>query len=77
MIETDVQIASIFPDQFLPAVNPGHRKPVEVENGPIVINHKEGVTRVIHEGAEARLARAQLLLRVSQFGDVLQDAEVA
>src|SRR5262249_32169838 len=42
-----------------------------------VIKQKEGVSRVIHEGAEARLARAQLLLRLSQLRDVLQDAKLA
>ena len=78
LVETDVEIASMPADQFLPAVAEALAGlAVDVENGPIVVKQKEGVRRVIHEGAEARLARAQLLLRLPQLRDVLQDAKLA
>ena len=61
IVETDVEIAFMFADQFLPAVAQTIAGlAVDVENGPIIVKQKEGVSRVIHEGAEARLARAQL-----------------
>jgi hypothetical protein len=61
LVETDVEIAFMSTDKFLPAVaqtNAGLA--VDVENSPIIVEQKEGVSRVIHEGAESRLARAQL-----------------
>ena len=51
----------MFADQFFPAVaqtNAGLT--VDVENGRMIVKQKEGVSRVIREGPEARFARAQL-----------------
>jgi hypothetical protein len=42
-----------------------------------VIDSKEGVSCLVDESAKARLARAQLLLRLSQLRDVLQNAKLA
>jgi hypothetical protein len=60
IVETDVEFALMSPDQFLPAVAQTVAGPaVDVENGPIIVKQKECVSRVIHERAEAHLARAQ------------------
>ena len=65
-------------DQFFTAVaQTDAGLAVDVENGRLIVKQEEGVSRVIHEGAEARLARAQLLLRLSQLRDVLQNAKLA
>src|ERR1700732_2952440 len=78
IVETGVEIASMFADQFFPAVTQAIAGlAIDIENGRIIVKQKEGVSRVIHEGAEARLARAQLLLRLSQLRDVLQKAKLA
>src|SRR5271166_4951299 len=69
IVETDVQIASMLADKFLPAVAQSHAGlAVDIENGRILVKQKEGVSRMIHEGAEARLAGAQLLLDVLALG---------
>ena len=61
IVETDVEITSMFADQLFPAVAQTIAGlAVDVENGRSIVNQKEGVSRVIHEGAETRLARAQL-----------------
>ena len=61
LVETNVEIASMFADQFFPAVTQAIAGlAVDVENGRFIVKQKEGVSRVIHEGAEARLAIAQL-----------------
>src|SRR5512132_3698231 len=68
----------MFADQSFPAVAQTMAGlAVDVENGPIIVKQKEGIGRVIHEDAEAPLACAQLLLRLSQLRDVLQDAKLA
>jgi hypothetical protein len=78
IVETDVEIAFMFADQFFPAVAQTMAGlAVDVENGPIIVKQKEGVGRAIHEDAEAPLARAQLFLRLPQLRDVLQDAKLA
>src|SRR5215831_19230964 len=62
IVETNVETAFVFADHFFPAVVPTIAGlPVNVENGPVVVKQKEGVSRVIHESAETGLARAQLL----------------
>ena len=43
----------------------------------MIVKHEESIGRVVHEGAEARLARAQLLLRLPELRDVLHDAKLA
>ena len=61
LVETNVEIASMPANQFFPAVAQTLAGlAVDVENGRILVKQKEGVRRVIHEGAEARLALAQL-----------------
>ena len=77
-IETDVEITLMSADQlFFAVAQPMAGLAVDVQNGPILVEQKEGVSRIIHEGAEARLACAQLLLRLSQLRDILHDAELA
>ena len=77
-VETDIEIAFMFADQFFPAVAQTMAGlAVDVENGPIIVKQKEGIGRVIHEDAEAPLACAQLFLRLPQLRDVLQDAKLA
>src|SRR5271165_5116362 len=62
IIETNVKIAFVFADQFLTAVAQVIAGlAVDVENGPILVKQQEGVSRMIHEGAEALFARAQLI----------------
>src|SRR5271166_643237 len=68
LVEADVEIASMLADQLLSAVAQTLAGlAVDIENGRIIVKQKEGISRVIHEGAEAPLARAQLLLRLSQL----------
>src|SRR5262245_14904299 len=68
----------MFANQFFPAVaQPLAGLAVNVENGPMFVKQKEGISRVIHEGAKARLARAQFAPRLPQFRNVLQDAKLA
>src|SRR4030095_16209950 len=65
IVETDVEIAFMSTDQLFPAVaQTSAGLAVDVENCPILVKQKEGVTRVIDEGAKALLARAQPLLRL-------------
>ena len=71
IVETDIEIASMFADQFFPAVAQIIAGlAVDVENGGTIVKQKEGVSCVIHERAEAGLA-------LSQLRDVLQNAELA
>ena len=78
IVEACVQIASMFSDQLLTAVAQALAGlAIDVEHGRLLVKKEEGVSRMIHKGAEARLARAQLLLGLSQLGDVLQDAKLA
>src|SRR6516165_1341785 len=75
LVETNVEIASTFTDQLFPAVAQALAGlAVNVENGRIIVKQIEGVDGVIREGAEARLARPQLLLGLSELCGVLQDA---
>ena len=68
----------MFADQLFPAVAQTIAGlAVDIENGPMIVKQQEGVGRVIHKGTEAPLARAQLLLRLSQLRDVLQNAKLA
>ena len=61
LVETNVEIVSMFANQFSPAVaQTSAGSAVDVENGQIIVKQKEGVSRVIREGAEARLARSHL-----------------
>jgi hypothetical protein len=60
-VETDVEIASMPADQLFPAVaqtNAGLA--VDIEDGRLMIKQKESVSRVVHEGAERRLACVRL-----------------
>ena len=51
----------MFANQFFPAVTQAIAGlAVNVENGRFIVKQKEGVSRAIHEGAEVRLASAQL-----------------
>ena len=66
------------PDQFVAAIAQAFaRLAIHIENGRILIVEKERVGCVVHQGAEARLARAQLPLRLPQLRDVLQNAKLA
>src|ERR1700730_9587327 len=68
----------MFADQLFPAVAQTIAGlAVDIENGPMIVKQQEGVGRVMHEGTDAPLARAQLLLRLSQLRDVLQNAKLA
>jgi hypothetical protein len=78
IIESNVKIAFMFADQFFAAVGQTITGlAVDVENGPILVEQQEGVSRVIHEGTEAPLARAQLPLRLFQLRDIVQNAKLA
>src|SRR3974377_1599040 len=56
LVPTYVEIASMLADQFFPAVaQTVAGLAVDVENGRTIVKQKEGVSRVIHESAEARL----------------------
>src|SRR5215467_6423804 len=76
LVEIDIEIAPMFADQFFAAVaETVAGLAVYVENGGIVFNHEERVGRVIDEGTEARLARAQLLFCPLPLGDVAREAQ--
>ena len=62
----------MFSDQFLPAIAKVRTGlPVCIDDDRLIVEQKEGVRCVIHEGAEAHLAGAEILLGLPQFGDVL------
>ena len=66
------------PDQFVAAIAQAFaRLAIHIENGRILIVEKERIGCVVHHGAEARLARAQLALGLFQLRDVLQNAKLA
>ena len=66
------------PDQFVAAIAQVlARLPIHIENGRILVIEKECIGCVVHQGAEARLARAPLMLRMPQLRDVLHDAKLA
>ena len=78
LVETKVEIASMLADQFFPAVAQTLAGlAIDVENDRMIVKQKESVECVVHEGAKARLARAQLTLRLPQLRDVLQNAKLA
>src|SRR5271165_1425884 len=53
IVETDVEIVAIFADQFFPAIAQTIAgSPVDVEHGRFIVKQKEGVSCVIHKGAE-------------------------
>ena len=58
-------------DHFVAAVTQAFaRLAIHVENGRCSSYRKKRIGRVVHEGAEARLARAQLILCLFQLRDV-------
>ena len=62
IVETHVEIAFVFSDQFFSGVTEAMAGlAVDVEDGPVIIKHKERITGVFHEGSKARLACAQLV----------------
>src|SRR5215469_2777602 len=64
LVEPDIEIGTMPADQLVPAVaETVAGLAVHVENGRLIIEQKESVGRIVDEGAEARLARAQLVLR--------------
>ena len=78
IVEACVQIASMLSDQLITAVAQALAGlAIDVEHGRMIVEEEESVSRMVHKGAEARLARAQLLLGLPQLGDVLHDAKLA
>ena len=74
VVESNVEIASMFADQLFPAVaqtNAGLT--VDVDDAQLFVEQEEGVRRVVDEGAEARLACAQIVLGTLAFGDIAHD----
>jgi hypothetical protein len=68
----------MFANQFFPAVTQTIAGlAVNVENRRMFVKEKESVSCVVHEGAKARFARAQLVLRLPQLRNVLQNAKLA
>jgi hypothetical protein len=66
LVETDIEIASMFADQFFPAVAQTIAGlAIDVDNDRVIVKQKESVSRVIREGAEARFACAQLVFCLS------------
>ena len=61
----NLEVAWMHSDHFLPAVSQAStRLPVDVEKGLVLVEQEETIRRVVDESAEARLARAELLLRL-------------
>src|SRR3974390_1007602 len=61
LVQTDVEITSMFADQFFPAVAQTFAGlAVDVENGRTIVKQKKGVSRGIEQCAEALFARADL-----------------
>ena len=78
IVEACVEFASMLADQLFPAIAQALAGlAIDVENGRMIVKQEERVGCVIRKGAEARLARTELLLRLAQLRDVLQDAELA
>ena len=65
-------------DQLFPAIPQALAGlAIDVKNGGMIVKQEERVGCVIRKSAEARFARTDLLLRLAQLRDVLQDAELA
>ena len=78
LVEARVEIAGMHADELLAAVAEALAGlPVDVDNGLVLVMQEQGVRRMIDERAEARFARAQLVLGLPQLRDVLHDAELA
>jgi len=61
LVQTDVENARVPADQFFPPVpQTDARLVVDVEDGQLIVMQNERVRRIVYEGAESRLARAQL-----------------
>jgi hypothetical protein len=66
LVETDVEVPSMFANQLFPAVPQTIAGlAIDVDNDRVIVKQKESVSRVIREGAEARFACAQLFFRLS------------
>ena len=77
IVEACVQIASMLSDQLITAVAQALAGlAIDIEHGRLIVKKEEGVSRMVHKSAEARLARPQLLLGLPQLGDVLQDTKL-
>jgi hypothetical protein len=61
VVEADIEIASMFADEFFTAVaETVAGLAVDVDNGQVIVKQKEAISRVVHERAVACLAGAQL-----------------
>ena len=71
LVKIRVEKAPMLADQFFPAVAQVLAAlTIDVENDRIDVQQEEAINRVVHERAEARLARAQLVLCPLALGDV-------
>ena len=76
LVKPDFEIAAMPADQLLPAVaQTVAGLAVDVDNGRMIVEEKEGVGRIVHEGAEPRLARAQLVFCPLALCDVTHQAQ--
>ena len=76
LVETNVENASMTADQFFSAVAQALAGlAVDIENGRMIVKQEKSVGCVVHEGAEASLARAQLFLRLLALGNVSRQAQ--
>ena len=78
LVEPGIEIAGMHADQLLAAVAEAFAGlAVDVDHVELLVQQEKAVRRAVDEGAEARFARAQLLLRLTQRRDVLRDPEIA
>ena len=77
LVETNVENASMTADQFFSVIAQALAGlAVDIENGRMIVKQEKSVGRVVHEGAEARLARSQLFLRLLALGNVARQARI-
>jgi hypothetical protein len=61
IVDTNIEIASMFADQFFPAVaETVAGLAVDVDNGRMIVKQKEAISGMICESTETHLAGAQL-----------------
>src|SRR6516162_11050348 len=70
-VQASVEVARMHSDHLLAAIAQAvTRLPVDVDNGLLLVEQEETISRMIDNAAKAGLARVQLILCPLAFGDV-------
>ena len=78
LVQAGIEVARMHSDHLVAAVTQAlTRLPVDVDNGPVLVEQEETIRRMIDEVAKALLARAQLIFCPLALGAVLRFAQRA